>query len=228
MTPENVNIIFSDVDRAILNSYINVIDGLSEYLGEGYEIVLHSLESLDHSVIKIVNGHHTGRKAGAPITNLALSLLTEITGGDGNNSYTSYRAVNNKGEPLHSTTILIRGEFNRVIGMMCINFYLNTPISQVLKTVAGIGDTVHNENFINEDFSENVDDMLTKAIEQARATVDGDRSILPSNRNREIIHLMYSWGMFRIKDAVAKVADNMGISKNTVYLHLRYSRKADD
>ena len=30
-------------DKAILNSYNKMLDGLSMYLGEGYEIVLHSL-----------------------------------------------------------------------------------------------------------------------------------------------------------------------------------------
>ncbi|MEG0751163.1 MAG: PAS domain-containing protein [Oscillospiraceae bacterium] len=227
LTHDNVNIIFSDTDRLILESFKCVIDGLSEYLGEGYEIVLHSLESLDHSVVKIVNGHHTGRKEGAPITNLALSMLTQITGGEGNNSYSAYEAVNNKGEPLRSTTILVRGEYDRVIGLLCINFYLNTPLSHILSTFMGQASSVPTENHLNEDFSENVDDMINKAIEQAHEAVDKDRSILPSNKNREIVQRLNNWGIFRIKDAVSKVADNMGISKNTVYLHLRYARKTE-
>ena len=46
--------------------------------GEGYELVLHSLESLDHSVIKIINGHYTGRSEGSPITDLALKMLGQL------------------------------------------------------------------------------------------------------------------------------------------------------
>ena len=48
-------------DRQILTSYSHMLDGRGAYLGEGYELVLHSLESLDHSVIKIITGHYTGR-----------------------------------------------------------------------------------------------------------------------------------------------------------------------
>lgn len=33
------------VDREILNSYSRFIDGLGRYLGDAYEIVLHSLET---------------------------------------------------------------------------------------------------------------------------------------------------------------------------------------
>ena len=68
----------TEIDRKILQSYDTVLDGLAEYLGEGCEIVLHSLENLEQSVIKIVNGHHTGRTIGAPITNLAMEMLEEI------------------------------------------------------------------------------------------------------------------------------------------------------
>ena len=55
-------------DRKILDSFALMLNGLGAYLGDGYELVLHSLENLDHSVIKIINGHYTGRKEGAPIT----------------------------------------------------------------------------------------------------------------------------------------------------------------
>ena len=46
-------LILTKADRLILDSYKPVLDGFSEYFGEGYELVLHSLEDLEHSVIKI-------------------------------------------------------------------------------------------------------------------------------------------------------------------------------
>ena len=71
-------ITLTETDRQILQSYRNVVAGLENYLGEGYEIVLHSLESMEHSVIAIANGHHTGRQEGSPITDLALHMLHSI------------------------------------------------------------------------------------------------------------------------------------------------------
>ena len=41
-------------DRKILDSFALMLNGLGAYLGDGYELVLHSLENLDHSVIKIM------------------------------------------------------------------------------------------------------------------------------------------------------------------------------
>ena len=65
-------------DNLILESYKVMIDGMAVYLGEGYEIILHSLQNLDKSVVKIINGHYTGREEGGTITDLALSMLAKI------------------------------------------------------------------------------------------------------------------------------------------------------
>ena len=54
---EDDNLVLTETDRKILQSYSAMLDGLSEYLGEGYEIVLHSLEDHNRSVIALKNGH---------------------------------------------------------------------------------------------------------------------------------------------------------------------------
>ena len=69
-------------DKLILDSYASMMDGLSAYLGSPYEISLHSLEDYHHSVMKICNGYHSGRSAGAPITDLALNMLKRINDND--------------------------------------------------------------------------------------------------------------------------------------------------
>lgn len=75
MATEDYNIVLTPTDRLILSSFSNALDGFAEYLGDSYEFVLHSLEDTKNSVIKIINGYHTGRKVGAPITDLALQML---------------------------------------------------------------------------------------------------------------------------------------------------------
>ena len=70
--------IFTDEDRTILNSYNAVVDGVSELIGEHCEIVLHSLEDIEHSAIHIANGHNTNRQVGSPIIALALRSLRNM------------------------------------------------------------------------------------------------------------------------------------------------------
>ena len=48
---------------------------------------------------------------------------------------------------------------------------------------------------------------------------DGD---IPYNcKNKEIVQRLYAQGAFTRKSAVKAVSDFLGISKNTIYLHIR-------
>ncbi len=209
---------FTPTDRLILDSYKNLLDGLADYLGSGYEFVLHSLEDYEHSVVKIINGHHTGRKEGSPITDLALSMLAKLDG-ENKNGYISYATRNRKGDPMKSATILVRGEGGRVIALLCINFNLDIPLSQVLSLW---GPAQSNDSVaISENYAENAQDLIEKAAQDAVDTVDRDYTITPANRNRAVVELLASRGIFQLKDAVVQVADKLGLSKNTIYLHLR-------
>jgi len=211
----------TDNDWMVLNSYKNLVDGLAEYLGKGCEIVLHSLENPEKSAIKVVNGEHTGRKEGAPITDLALQMLSKIEHQDGA-GYISYFNRNRLGEPLKSATIAIRGEGQRIIGLLCINFYLNTPLAELLEIFSANGAQA---SPVVETFVESSHDLIQSSVEKAKREVELDFSILPSMKNREIVARLYSHGIFQMKDSVSLVAKAMGLSKNTVYLHLRNLNK---
>lgn len=212
-------VILTDTDKVILESYKHICDGLSDYMGEGYEIVLHSLENFDHSVIKIINGYHTGRTEGAPITDLALAMLAEIKNNPSRN-YITYLCHNKKGEPLKSSTMTIRGENGRIIGLLCINFYLNTPYIQILNNFFpsqnGMGQRQENESF-----SDNVQDLIISAIAEVRGKVESDPTIPAASKKKEIISQLMERGIFNLKDSVIKSAEILGISKNTVYMHIR-------
>ena len=196
-------------DKLILESYKTMIEGLAKYLPNSYELVLHSLENLEESVIAIYNGEHTGRKVGAPITDLALNLLEQIK--NGNEDSIVYFSKNSRGEPLKSTTIAIRGDDKRIIGLVCINMYLNTPFKDIL------------DSYVPQQLN-----SFTETYEMVKTDVLADDSILPSNKNKIIIERLYDKGIFQMKDAVYKIETLMNISKNTVYLHIRNHKKNID
>ena len=209
-------LVLSPTDKVILESYKILVDGLSAYLGEGYEIILHSLEDLDHSVIKIINGHYTERCEGAPITDLALTMLEDLN----RRSSLEVKAYFNhkSGKTLKSVTIPVVGEQRRIIGLLCINFHMEISVFNFLTQF--LPNEASNISS-SETFNKNADRLLISALEDAKAQIYGDKSVNASNKNKEIIRLLYQRGIFNIKDAVASVAEDLGISKNTVYLHLR-------
>lgn len=223
---DEVKITLTYVDRMILESYKNLIEGLAVYMGDAYEFVLHSLEDYDHSVIKIVNGFHTGRTEGAPVTNLALSMLKKISEQEDKSGNITYFTKNKKGDPLKSTTITIIGENNRIIGLLCINFYINTPFHDVLANFFK-QDSIPEPIPRKETFVDNIQELIEESFIEVREEVFNDPDVPAALRNKEIVRLLMERGVFNLKDAVLKVADLLKISKNTVYMHIRNITKKD-
>lgn len=213
----------TSVDHKILNTYIPVLEGLAAYLSNCYEIVLHSLEDYEHSVISIFHGEHTGRTVGAPITDLALKMLDAIE--QGHEDHIAYFSRNRNGEPLKSTTIAIRGEGRKIIGLLCINLYLNSPMNDF---IAALTPTPVEEfsGHINEFFAQDTSELVLAALEEEKERVLSDDNTSPSKSNKLIVEGLYNRGIFQIKDAVIIVAEQLGISKNTVYMHLRNCKAA--
>ncbi|MCI1931368.1 MAG: PAS domain-containing protein [Clostridia bacterium] len=216
----------SKADYAILNSYKILAEGLAEYLGEGCEVVIHSLGNLEHSVIKIMNGQHTGRKEGSPITDLGLSMIKNLSDSESCH-HMAYFNKTSDGIPLKSCSIAIMGEKGYVIGLLCINYYLNTPLSEFLLRFDANNNDTHSTTFA-ESFVDDVDELLKISLKEASDIVYNDRTITTSNKNKEIIAILNDKGIFNFKDSVVKIADMMGISKNTVYMHIRNITKKDN
>lgn len=214
---EHLPITLTEFDKLILEEYCDLAEGLGEYLGNCYELVVHSFESFDHSIIKIVNSR-SGRKEGSPITDFGLKMLSEIKN-DPTFRYLTYYNKNVSGKPLKSFTNAIKGKHGKVIGMLCINCYLDAPLYSFIESISP--EAAQKVTVVNETLAENVDELICDKLTTARDRVFSDRSIQAVNRNREIIFSLYSDGIFNMKDSVIKVAAMLGISKNTVYMHMR-------
>lgn len=206
-------ILFSDEDHAILASYFPVVDGIAALLGEHCEIVLHSLEFLEHSAIYIVNGHHTGRTIGSPITDRALHSLHHMQTDSVSEPY--FTRVKG-GKLMKSITIAIRNGKQHVIGLICINLNLDVPVSQFLATFVAPSES---DTAVN--FASSVEDLVTQTIESTVEEVLHNTAIANNNKNRHIVFRLFEKGIFDIKDAINLVAERLAISRHTVYLYIR-------
>ena len=225
--------ILSEIDKLILDSYKTVVYGLADYLGPECEIVLHSLENYEKSAIVVI-GQHTGRRVGAPITDLALKMLNQINNSK-KNAFLSYFTKSKNNIRMKSSTIAIYGEKNRIIGLLCINYNLDSSFYKVIKNFtypeSNEGEieiyktTKFSNEILNENFSDDIDDLLETSIEEIKRKINDDKNISNGNKNKEIIRILYKQGLFKIKDSVIKIANKLGISKHTVYLHLRNFEK---
>jgi len=212
----------SATDRLILDSYRTTMEGLAAYCGEAFEFVLHDITDFDHSVIKIINGSHSGRKEGAPITDFALSMLEKIRADGTSGTFMCYTSKSKYGRPVKSATIVITGGRKKAIGLLCVNFYLDSPLTSVLRSFSPDPGT----DYVTENFSNDSDELIMKALEKAKSAAGADASVPSRLKNKEIVTILYHQGVFRLKNAVRDVSADLGISKSTVYLHIRELEKA--
>lgn len=214
--------ILTEHDKVILRSYLPIAEGIAEFWGDNCEVVVHNLAALDASVIKIINGSHSGRQEGAPISEVTLSFANKMVA-DPSLTHITYFAKNKRGETFKASISAIKGEKGNLIGLFCINFYLSASMLSLMQTFTPTA-KAENEN-ISETFVENTEELMLNALEEAKKTVYDNLSISSSNKNKEIVSILYQKGIFNLKDSVITIANHLGISKNTVYMHIRNMNK---
>ncbi|MCK3658146.1 hypothetical protein A4G18_05330 [Pasteurellaceae bacterium Pebbles2] len=206
---------FTDEDRTILTSYKAVVEGVSALIGSHCEIVLHSLEDLEHSAICIANGHNTNRQVGSPITDRALQSLHNMKTESVSKPYFTKAKSNGL---MKSVTIAIRNKNQRIIGLLCININLDVPVSQFLQTLMP---TPELDETSDVNFASSVEELVVQTVEQTIEEITTDRLVANNNKNRQIVVALYEKGIFDIKDAINLVAERLNISRHTVYLYIR-------
>jgi predicted transcriptional regulator YheO len=97
--------------------------------------------------------------------------------------------------------------------------YLDTPFYTIMESFVPMPGGII--KFSDEHFIKDTYDLVKTAVEKAEAEVTENHRIAGPQKKKEVILLLHQRGIFRLKNAIDIVADCLGLSKNTVYLHLR-------
>lgn len=198
-----------------------MVDFIAVAAGNNCEVVLQDIER--QQIIKIANSHVSKRKAGAPLTDFALKVLS--TGEwKHSNSITNYRGVLPDGTQLRSSTFFIK-DGDRLLGMLCINID-TTVYSQIITEISSLmGGSSYaapavNSAYRTETFHSSVGDIISETI----AEVFPGENIHPSRFTQEekmlIVQKLSSKGVFQLKSAIAEVARSLSCSEATIYRYL--------
>ncbi len=215
----HVKRVFTARDKQILANHFAIADTIAQTFGKGCEVVIHSLEDIGKSIVKIVNGEVTGRILGAPITDLGLKVA--------NNAYDSkedivgpYFSKTKAGKPLKSTTMIIRNDEGAPIGFLCINFDLSMPLTQFFADFSPAPEVPPS----GENFAPDVDELVAQAVADELEGVSRVTGVSPTEKNRRIVANLELRSIFDIKGAVELVAGELGVTKHTIYKYLRELR----
>jgi predicted transcriptional regulator YheO len=204
-------------DKQVLDSVKPIVDGIAAFMGENCEVVLHSFESLECSVIHIANGHITGRGLGSPITDLGMKILQEAA--DTSKDVTGcYYSKTTDGKTLRSITIMIRNPSGKPIGMICINLNMDAPLLSLINTLA-VPQAESPES--PENFVANLDELIKTTLRETIAAINGHSDIPNHEKNKIIVCELNKKGMFDIRGAIDIVARELSVSRYTIYNYIR-------
>lgn len=207
--------------KSIFLNLERVADSVVALFGKNSEACIHDLTSLQNSLVYIV-GDVTGRKLGAPATDLLIRRLQQdcINPQDIHN----YKTITQDGRSLKSSTTFIKDKSGQPIAAFCINFdtteFYNA--SQALMPLLNLTSNQPPDN--NETFSHSVEETIEVVFAQGVAEVGKHHTTMSVDEKTQLITYLEENGMFQLKGSVEAVGHLMGVTKFTVYNYLKKIR----
>lgn len=227
--------------RSLLQRYAILVNFLGQVLGPDYEIALHDLNDMSNSIVAIANGHVSGRSLGAPLTSLALSMISDkryLT----KDFDLNYNGIARGNKILRSSTMYIKDDLGKLVGMLCINFddsryqelsenlfQLCHPNQFVEQNILIHKDIVDTGNTQKYDQAEQFQDSISSIMENVILDVIQQDGVpverLTKEEKIKIVNLLQDQGIFLLKGAVPYVAKALHSSPASIY---RYLKKHDE
>jgi predicted transcriptional regulator YheO len=229
------------MNKATIRQYSILVEFLGESLGPDYEVVLHDLGDKAKSIVAIAHGYISGRGIGAPLTSKALEMLAErqYERLDFKINYSSLSGAN---KTLRSSSMFIKDERGRPVGLLCINFddsRYGELCTKVLKLC-------HPDEFVEHNLPVASIRMPQEEVAEAErfpdsiaAVTDGvvaeivARTGIPVERLTQeeklsVVEALNGRGVFLLKGAVSQVAKVLHSSEASIYRYLSKISKAKD
>ena len=214
------------MQEAQLDFYRRLAHALALQFGSGCEVVVHDLETNDpsHSIVAIENGHVTGRKVGDGPSHVVLEALH--AGEHTLEDRPAYLTKTADGKTLKSSTVFIRDERGRAVGIFALNFDITVlrAAGDLIGELVGTEPSAPHEP---EPIVRSVADLLDDLIEQSVQLVGTPVALMTKEEKVRAIRYLNDTGAFLITKSGPKVCKYFGISKYTLYSYLDEARSGE-
>ncbi len=197
--------------------WIQLAKGITGQFGENCEVVIHDLtEDEEHTIVYIENGHVTGRKVGDGSSRVVFEARNKKP--EELKDRINYLTQTEDGRMLKSTTIYIRDNDNKVIGIFAINYDI-TSLMMMDYTLKGLIATKEDSEE-PEKITKGVNGLLNELIEESVKLVNKPVSQMTREDKIKAIRFLQDKGAFLITKSGDKVSKFFGISKFTLYNYI--------
>lgn len=227
--------------RSMLQQYTILVDFLGQVLGPDYEVVLHDLSSMSNSIVAIANGHVSGREVGAPLTSLALTMMSDKRYLN-KDFHVNYNGMTKENKILRSSTMYIKDDLGKLVGMLCVNFddsryhELSTKLFQlchpdqfVEQNLTIRSSLIDTSSLYSYDEAEQFPNSIATIMENVIREVIQQDGVPPERLTKgekiRIVRLLDEQGVFLLKGAVNYVAKALHSSPASIYRYLNQQNK---
>ncbi|MDC0559125.1 helix-turn-helix transcriptional regulator [Candidatus Izimaplasma bacterium] len=202
-----------------MNEMLNILtrmgDAIAKTFGDNCEVVVHDLNrELENTISYIKNGHVSNRKLGDGASALVLNAFNHSD----INHEDKLNYIIRDGDKYIKCSSLFFNENDTLRYIFAINF----DISDLIRTQEAINQlVVHEKEEQFDRFPVDVNDMLDRLILQSVDKVGKPIDKMNYKEKSVAIKFLDECGAFLIKKAGEKVAEVFGISKYTIYNHMK-------
>ena len=206
----------------IFENLRQVGDAICSLFGPNCETCIHDLTDLQQSLVYI-NGTVTGRKNGAPATDLLVKLLRqpELK----NLHRHNYKTTTRDGRCLKSTTSIICDSKGKPVAAFCINFDTTDFFNAAQALQPFIFSRENDSGPGQETFAHSASETVEAIFDQAITEIGRQPVTMTVEEKTHLFEILENNGTFQFKGAVEQIAALMGITKYTVYNYLKKIRK---
>lgn len=205
----------------VLQALRPVVHAIATSFGRTCEVVLHDLRQPDAAVIDIA-GHLTDRSVGAPVNEISQWLLAH---GEDVPERTNELIRTPRGRTLKSTMMLLRRPDGTAFGALCINIDVTELASagRVLSELTGLDEAFAAPPRVVDDIAH----VVRTVISAEEANLGAPLDIGVREDRLRIFRALEKGGVFRLKQAVPRLAEYFRLSRATIYTYLGKIHKAN-
>lgn len=212
------------VTTTLIDNLSAIMDAFSSVAGKNMEVVLHDLTQPDASVLKIINGHISGRQPGSslhegPENDLGfLGLLGQEKPSNDTQPvvFSDYRTVSLQGRPLRSATVLFKDEAGKPALSLCFNadYSAAEAAREALALLMPSTVAAHERNPTG--LEDKMNDIIRTCIPPS-----GHLRVGSTKKEKvDIVRQMQAQGLFIVRGGVEKAAKVLGVTRYTIYNYL--------
>ncbi len=173
--------------------------------------------------VAIENGHVSGRKIGDGPSRIVLESLTDES--KEHKDRVAYLTRTPDGKVLKSTTVYIKDDDGKVIGLMGINYDISKFISAA--TTLDEFTKLEDSDAEPEEISRNVADLLDELLMQSEKLIGKPPALMSKDEKVRAIKYLNDNGAFLVTKSGPKVCEFYGISTYTLYSYLDEIKSSD-